>query len=44
MRLVDCCLNIRDRYDKFIDNDDIGGPNDVYKLLVQKIFDILNYW
>lgn len=37
IRLRDCFLNIRDKYDKFMDRDEVGGPNDAYEALGVKI-------
>lgn len=37
LRLKNDFLNIRNKYDKFIDKDEIGGPNDQYEILGSKI-------
>jgi len=37
IRLRDCILHIRDKYDTFMDKDEIGGPNDVYESIGNKI-------
>lgn len=40
IRLKNDFLNIRDKYDKQIDLDEIGGPNDQYELLGSKIIQV----
>ena len=37
LRLKECLLNIRNKYDKFMDKDEVGGPNDLYENLGVKI-------
>lgn len=37
IRLKNDFLNMRNKYDKFIDKDEIGGPNDQYEILGSKI-------
>jgi hypothetical protein len=44
IRLRDCFLNIRDKYDKFMDRDEIGGPNDVYLSLGEKMLTVSDIW
>ncbi|CAF0747598.1 unnamed protein product [Brachionus calyciflorus] len=36
IRLRNYFISIRDRYDTFMDKDEVGGPNDVYELLGAK--------
>lgn len=43
-RLKSCFLNIRDKYDKFMDRDEIGGPNDAYEGLANKILRVSDLW
>jgi len=38
LRLKNDFLNIRNKYDKFMDDDEIGGPNDQYEVLGTMIF------
>lgn len=42
LRLKNDFLNIRNKYDKFIDKDEIGGPNDQYEILGSKIYKVSN--
>lgn len=44
IRLRDCFLNIRDKYDKFMDRDEVGGPNDAYEALGVKIIRVSDVW
>lgn len=37
LRLKNDFLNIRNKYDKFMEQDEIGGPNDQYEILGTKI-------
>ena len=43
-RLREYFLNIRDRYDKFMDSDEKNGPNDQYARLGDKIMLIADNW
>lgn len=40
LRLKNDFLNIRNKYDKFMDDDEIGGPNDQYEILGANIFKV----
>lgn len=44
IRLRDCFLTIRDKYDKFMDRDEVGGPNDAYEALGLKIIKVSDIW
>ena len=37
-------LNLRDKFDKFIDKDEVGGPNDQYQLLGAKTDAVAELW
>ena len=40
----DNVINVRTTYDKFIDKDEIGGPNDSYQNLSIKFGNIASTW
>ena len=44
IRLRECFLNIRNKYDKFMDKDEVGGPNDLYEKLGVKISNVSAIW
>ena len=44
MRLRECFLDIRDRFDTFMDKDEVGGPNDQYKALGNKLAKVAQVW
>ncbi len=44
IRLKEYFLNIRNKYDKFIDSDEIGGPNDQYEILGARIASVSEIW
>lgn len=44
VRLKESFLSIRDRYDKFMDSDEKGGPNDQYTLLGVSVIRISDLW
>ena len=44
IRLKECFLNIRNKYDKFMDKDEVGGPNDQYEKLGVKIANVSAIW
>jgi hypothetical protein len=37
IRLKDAILNVRNKYDKYMDKDEVGGPNDLYETMGVKI-------
>ena len=43
-RLRECFLNIRDKYDKYLDKDEVGGPNDPYETLGTRIKQVSEHW
>ena len=44
IRLKECFIGIRNRYDKFIDKDEIGGPNDQYEKLGARVETVSDAW
>ena len=44
LRMRDCFINIRNKYDKFMDKDEMGGPNDQYVKLGVKIIKVSDLW
>ena len=43
-RLKECFLNIRNKYDKFMDKDEVGGPNDQYEKVGAKMIRVGDLW
>lgn len=37
-------INIREKFDKFIDKDEVGGPNDNYKRLANEFGNVASIW
>ena len=42
--MADNIINTRNKFDKFIDKDEIGGPNDHYQNLSYKLANLASIW